>query len=227
MVGHHAVTQPFDLSDPEHELYTRVTDYINEFLPKVSGKKRTSVALARIVFQRRLASSLGAITSSLERRHKRFADMLRELEGLPGSQRAKKLADFRLIEIADVEQEEDDETEEQQDLLIDSTVAVETMEKLADEVRELARLVKLARETLALGKEEKLEALKRGLERAEFAELRDGRGIRNHHARTRVACDPLTTHNPKEGSHHRTNISPGTITAVRRETRVEATGSAA
>ena len=176
MVGHHAVTQPFDLSDPEHKLYTRVTDYINEFLPKVSGKKRTSVALARIVFQRRLASSLGAITSSLERRHKRFADMLRELEGLPGSQRAKKLADFRLIEIADVEQEEDDETEEQQDLLIDSTVVVETMEKLADEVRELARLVKLARETLALGKEEKLEALKRCLERAEFAELRDGRG---------------------------------------------------
>ena len=172
----HAVTQPFALSDPEFELYHEVTDYINEFLPKVMGKKRTSVALARIVFQRRLASSLGAITSSLVRRHKRFADMLRELESLPESQRAKKLADFRLIDVVDVEQEEDDETEEEQDLLIDSTVVVETMEKLEDEVQELARLVELARETLALGKEAKLEALASCLERGEFAELKDGRG---------------------------------------------------
>lgn len=172
----HAVTQEFKLSDPEFELYTEVTDYINEFLPKVIGKKRTSVALARIVFQRRLASSLGAITSSLERRHKRFADMLREVDALPESERGAKLQQLRLVEFADVEQDEDDQDEEQQDQLIDSTLVAETIEKLREEVDKLEELVGLARMTLAIGKEAKLEALKSCLERAEFTELKDGRG---------------------------------------------------
>ena len=172
----HAVTQPFALSDPEYELYEQVTDYINEFLPKVTGSKRTSVALARIVFQRRLASSLGAITSSLERRLKRFADMLHELESLPPSERAKKLEHYRLVEVLDVEQDSDDETEEEQEALFDSLLVAETMERLAEEVQELERLVKLAKDTLALGKEAKLEALQSCLERAEFQELTGGLG---------------------------------------------------
>jgi superfamily II DNA or RNA helicase len=172
----HARTQPFTLSGPEFELYEQVTDYINEFLPRVVGRRRTSVALARIVFQRRLASSLGAITSSLVRRHKRFADMLIEIEALPESERPKKLKDFRLVEVADPEQEEEDETEDELDDLIDATVVAETIDKLRDEVEELTRLVKLAKDTLALGQEAKLDALRECLDRAEFAELKDGRG---------------------------------------------------
>src|SRR5581483_2602425 len=109
--------------------------------PRVTGKRRTQFALARIVFQRRLASSLGAITSSLVRRHKRFAEMLAELEKL-----------------------------------LDETLVAETIERLREEVDELARLVELARKTLASGKEAKLEALEACLNRAEFAELKDGRG---------------------------------------------------
>ena len=171
----HALTQPFALTDPEYELYTEVTDYINEFLPRITGKRRTQFALARIVFQRRLASSLGAITSSLVRRHKRFSDMLTELESLPPSERAKKLEQLRLVDI-DVEQDLDDETEEQQDTLLDATVVAETLERLREEVDELARLVRLAKDTLATGKEAKLEALESCLKRAEFAELKDGRG---------------------------------------------------
>ncbi len=173
----HAVTQPFSLSDPEYELYEEVTDYINEFLPRVTGKRRTQFALARIVFQRRLASSLGAITSSLVRRHKRFAEMLAELESLPASERAKKLEQFRLVDVSiDSEQDLDDETEEEQDKLLDETLVAETIERLREEVDELARLVALARKTLASGKEAKLEALEACLSRAEFAELKDGRG---------------------------------------------------
>jgi len=172
----HAVTQPFTLTGPEFELYEEVTEYINEFLPRVTGRKRTSVALARIVFQRRLASSLGAITSSLVRRHKRFADMLSEIESAPEAERAKKLQAFRLVDVADPEQEEDDETEEQAEALIDSTLVAETIDRLRDEVQELARLVKLAQDTLALGEEAKLDALESCLKRGEFSELKDGRG---------------------------------------------------
>jgi superfamily II DNA or RNA helicase len=172
----HALTQPFALTDPEYELYEEVTNYINVFLPRVTGKRRTQFALARIVFQRRLASSLGAITSSLVRRHKRFADMLAELESLPPSERAKKLEDYRLIDVVDVEEELDDETEEEQDHLLDATLVAETLGRLREEVQELSRLVRLARDTLATGKEAKLEALESCLKRAEFADLKDGRG---------------------------------------------------
>jgi SNF2 family DNA or RNA helicase len=172
----HALTQPFALSDPEYELYEEVTHYINEFLPRVTGKRRTQFALARIVFQRRLASSLGAITSSLVRRHKRFSEMLTELESLPPSERARRLEHYRLIDAVDVEQELDDETEEEQDELLDSTLVAETLERLREEVDELGRLVKIARDTLATGREAKLEALESCLKRGEFAELKDGRG---------------------------------------------------
>jgi superfamily II DNA or RNA helicase len=173
----HAVTQPFTLDGPEYELYEEVTDFINEFLPRVQGKQRFVYALTRIVFQRRLASSLAAITTTLGRRHKRLSEMLAELESLPESERGAKLAQFRLIQIPiDEEMESDDETDEEQELLIDSAVVAESIERLREEVDELARLVQLARDTMAIGQEAKLDALKACLERTEFSELRDGRG---------------------------------------------------
>jgi superfamily II DNA or RNA helicase len=174
----HARTQEFELDGPELRLYREVTDYINVFLPRVTGKKAQMFAFTRIVFQRRLASSLAAIASTLVRRHKRLSEMLAEVEALPASERAQKLEQFRLIDLGlvDDESELDDETEEAQDELIQSVVVAETIERLREEVVELSRLVSIARDTLALGKEEKLDALKRCLDRAEFAELKDGRG---------------------------------------------------
>jgi len=173
----HARTQPFKLEGAEYELYDEVTEYINEFLPRVTGKRKHVFALIRIVFQRRLASSLAAITSSLARRYKRVGDMLAELDALPESERGKKLEQFRLIELTvDDEMDSDDETDEEQEILIDSAVVADTIERLREEVDELNRLVKLARDTMAIGTEAKLDALKRCLEQTEFAELKDGRG---------------------------------------------------
>ena len=63
-----AHTVAFRLNREEYDLYKAVTAYINEFLPQASGKKKHSVALARTVFQRRLASSTMAIHQSLSRR---------------------------------------------------------------------------------------------------------------------------------------------------------------
>lgn len=173
----HAMTQPFELTPPEYELYEAVTEYINEFLPRVTGRRRTAFALARIVFQRRLASSLGAITSSLARRHKRFAEMLAELESLPPSERPKKLEQFKLITVSiDDEMDLDDETEDEQQELLDSALVADTIDRLREEVTELARLHDLAKRTLASGQEAKLDALRSCLDRAELSELKDGRG---------------------------------------------------
>lgn len=170
----HTITVPFELSEPEKFLYDRVTKYINRYLGKTKGKKQASVALARTVLQRRLASSLNAIFSSLKKRQKRFADLLEELNNLsPGEQRDRLMS---LGKIVDTEQDSDDRDEEElEDIAVESTV-VEEIDQLREELDELERLVKLARETIEIGTERKLNALKECLARAEFNELQDGRG---------------------------------------------------
>ena len=170
----HTITVPFELSEPEKFLYDRVTKYINRYLGKTKGKKQASVALARTVLQRRLASSLNAIFSSLKKRQKRFADLLEELNNLsPGEQRDRLMS---LGKIIDTEQDSDDRDEEElEDIAVESTV-VEEIDQLREELDELERLVKLAQETIEIGTERKLNALKECLARAEFNELYDGRG---------------------------------------------------
>ena len=79
------ITVPFDLSPAEKHLYDQVTKYINKYLGKTKGRKQAAVALARTVLQRRLASSLNAIFSSMKKRQRRFADLLEELDELSPS----------------------------------------------------------------------------------------------------------------------------------------------
>ena len=61
----HVQTVSFELGPDEYTIYKAVTAYINEFLPQATGRRKNSVALARTVFQRRLASSTHAICESL------------------------------------------------------------------------------------------------------------------------------------------------------------------
>jgi len=177
------ITVPFELSELEKYLYDQVTKYINKYLGKTKGRKQAAVALARTVLQRRLASSLNAIFSSLKKRQQRFSSLLDEIEGLSvaeqrDSEALPPLAD-RLMNLGkpvDSEIESDDCDEEQlEDLAVESTVA-EQLDQLHEELRELERLVKLTQQTIALGTETKLNALKECLLRVEFDELKDGRG---------------------------------------------------
>jgi len=172
----HPVTVPFELSEAEIYLYNEVTRYINAFLPRQQrGRRKMSVALARTVLQRRLASSLRAIRHSLERRHQRFSKLLAELKGLTPAEQSQRLQELQLL-VIDEEQEFDDQEEEAQDEAATQVTAAERIDDLRREVRELERLIKLAKATEALGEETKLAALRECLARAEFAELRDGRG---------------------------------------------------
>ncbi len=169
-----AKTVPFELSVAEEHLYKEVTKYINKFLGKTKGRKQAAVALARTVLQRRLASSLNAIFSSLKRRRQRFADLLEELEGLSPEEQHARL--INLGKPVDAEQESDDyEEDEQESLAIESTAA-ERMDQLRDELYELERLVKLADQTIKTGTEAKLNELKAKLQESQFSELKDGRG---------------------------------------------------
>ncbi len=172
----HPVTVPFTLSMDEKLLYDAVTEYINTYLPKQTGRKKGPVALARTVLQRRLASSVRAIKRSLERRYERFNTILREVHALPAGKQEQYLRSQNLLEYYDEEQETDDADEAMSDLAATSITAAERITDLIQEVTVLSRLVKQARALEEQGDERKLHALLECLERAQFNELKDGRG---------------------------------------------------
>jgi len=171
----HTVT--FRLNREEYDLYKAVTAYINEFLPQASGSRRQSVALARTVFQRRLASSTMAIYRSLQRRLDKQKELLQDLEALPPAQRARRLAQLQ-GRLSDAEQEEDDLDEEERDLLVDETTSALELDQLRAEIAALAEITAQASRLKDKGPEadSKLAALQACLKKAEFQELKDGRG---------------------------------------------------
>ena len=144
----HARTVPFELTWTEKRLYDHVTQYINRFLPyQQGGTRRSSVALARTVLQRRLASSLNAIHRSLERRATKFKDILQELERVPASEHEKILQKYRLLASSGYEDEEreGDDLDEWQDEAMESFPVALRVEQLRDEVRALESLVTRSR----------------------------------------------------------------------------------
>jgi SNF2 family DNA or RNA helicase len=165
----------FRLNREEYDLYKAVTAYINTFLPQASGRQKQSVALARTVLQRRLASSTQAILESIRRRLDRQQALLQELEDLPSSQRARRLAQLQ-GRLTDLEQDEDDLDDAARDRLTDEfTVAME-LDQLKAELATLQELLAHARRVRDHAPDSKLAALKECLDKAEFKELTDGRG---------------------------------------------------
>jgi superfamily II DNA or RNA helicase len=171
----HAITVPFKLNPDEFSLYQAVTAYINQFIPQQQGQRKTSAALARTVLQRRLASSACAIHESLKRRLKKQEDLLSELEGMTPVQRAKRLATLQ-GRLVDSEQDEDDLDESDRDHLVDGYTAALELDQLRAEIAALKDLTQEARQVRESGADSKLKALKSCLDRAQFFELKDGRG---------------------------------------------------
>ncbi|MBI3951045.1 MAG: DUF3883 domain-containing protein [Acidobacteria bacterium] len=171
----HAKTVTFCLNSEEFALYKAVTGYINQFMPHQTGQRRSSVALARTVLQRRLASSTCAIHESLKRRLQKQRDLLDEIEALPPAQRARRLAAIQ-GKLPDAEQDEDDLDEAACDQLVDEYTTALELEQLRAEVVALKDLVEQARRVREQANDSKLAALRKCLQNAQFAELKDGRG---------------------------------------------------
>ena len=171
----HVHTVRFNLGADEYAVYKEVTAYINEFLPRATGRRKNSVALVRTVFQRRLASSTCAIHESLLRRRTRLEELVEELDRLAPAQRARRLAQIS-GQIADAEQDEGDLDEAARETLVDETTAALELDQLRAEVAALRDLAARVGRVRQGGRDSKLVALRRCLERAEFEELKDGRG---------------------------------------------------
>src|SRR5262249_2628169 len=145
------------------------------FLAGAPGSRGHAVALARSVLQRRLASSLGAIRSSLVKRAERLRERADELERLPAAERRRRLMELQVIPY-DIEETTDDADEMLQEQAATEVSAAEHVDQLRVEVSELGRLAREAERVMGLGEERKLTALRDCLARAELAEVRDGRG---------------------------------------------------
>ncbi len=171
----HARTVTFCLSADEYGLYEAVTAYINEFMPHLTGQRRSSAALARTVFQRRLASSTCAIHESMKRRLQKQQDLLGELEALSPAQRTRRLAAIQ-GRLPDAEQDEDDLDDLSRDQLVDEYTAALELDELRSEVITLKDLVEQARRVREQGRDSKLASLQSCLREAQFSELKDGRG---------------------------------------------------
>ncbi len=175
----HSHSIAFKLNHDEYDLYKTVSAYINEFMPQASGRRKASVALARTVLQRRLASSTTAIFESLKRRLAKQGNLLEELESLPPAQRSRRLAQFQGHIVDDAEQDEDDLDESQRDQLSDEFTTAAELDQLRIEIAALKELVAQAgrvRDRADQGGDSKLTALRECLTRAEFNELKDARG---------------------------------------------------
>ena len=171
----HAHTVAFKLNLEEFDLYKAVTAYINQFLPQARGRRQASVALARTVLQRRLASSTMAIYESIRRRLERQQNLLKELEDLTPAQRAKRLAQLQ-GRLVDGEKDEDDLDDAERDQLADQFTSAVGLDQLRAEIAALQDLLAQARRVHDHASDSKPAALKECLERAEFRELGDGRG---------------------------------------------------
>lgn len=174
-VKRHAYTEEFWLNEHEWSLYEAVTTYINKFLPRQTGRKKQSAALARMVFQRRLASSLRAIRLSVEKRHARLRDILDEVNALPAKDRDRRLRELANLPI-DPELEGDDETQEQLDEVAQQALLAERYDLLVEEVSALDELERLAVSTESRGEESKLNTLFKCLNHAEMQELQEAGG---------------------------------------------------
>jgi len=134
-----------------------------------------SRSLARTVLRRRLASSTQAIAESIRRRLEKQEGLLEELESLSPPQRARRLAQIQ-GRLTDVEQDEDDLDDEQRDLLTDGFTTAIELDQLRAEITVLRDLLAQARRVRDNATDSKLTALRDCLAKAEFNELKDGRG---------------------------------------------------
>lgn len=159
-------TVTFDLSRAERDLYDEVTEYVAEHFNKAMQKEKRNVGFAMTILQRRLTSSIAAITASLTRRHERLQMLLDQVRALVATKARSALhageddvALDNLLGGALVEELDDlSETErwDVEDSLVERLTNAESLEELEAEVLALERLVRRARAALGSGIEAKL-----------------------------------------------------------------------
>ena len=186
-----AYTVNYELSPDEAVLYEAVTKYVTDEMNRADQiareeggeRRRVVVGFALTVLQRRLASSPAAIHESLKRRLKKLEQRLRE------ETQRKRVAETEAegteidlgvvvpkhIDIEDLEDDLEEETEGETSEIVDLATAARTIAELRAEVEALKRLEVMAAKVRASQEDRKWDELRRVLE---YPEMFDERGSR-------------------------------------------------
>ena len=154
-----AYTVNYDLSPKEAELYTAVTNYVQEEFNRadqLNSERKNTVGFALTILQRRLASSPEAIYQSLHRRVERLERRLAEEE------LGKRADDYRAsIDLDDFDEDDfsSEELETAEEALVDKASAASTIAELRAEIATLKTLENIANEIRMSGEDRKWEEL--------------------------------------------------------------------
>ena len=156
----HVSSPAYYLSQPERELYRKITEYVkNQFNKALTSDKKRNIGFALIILQRRLASSSFALWKSLIRRRDRLKELLEDFEK---SKKTKpKLFDF------DETEEMDEEERWEQESLWETLSIAENREELEKEIQTLEELVEETKTVIDLDVEVKLIELKNTMKKME------------------------------------------------------------
>ena len=145
----HTKTTGYDLTPEEKTLYDEVTSYVRSQRKEAKAKRNRNVELTLMVMQRRLASSLFAITRTLENRLRALNEVLTILRD-PSRSEAEKRRLFRgtpdsndprdITEYEDLTEDERERTDQR----IFRQVLTDDPEKVEEERDEVERLFRLA-----------------------------------------------------------------------------------
>ena len=186
-------TAEYELSEPEKQLYEKVTEYVREEMNRADrnaqavggAKKRVNVGFALMTLQRRLASSPFAIHRSLERRRERLESRLKEerllLEGREAGSKLLLDAKYEPNAISDddiaelYEEDTAGEVEATEQAFTDNATTAQTLEELAFEIDTLKGLEKLSKKVVDQRCDAKWSELDRILDDEQMREPNGGR----------------------------------------------------
>jgi len=147
----HVNTLPYELTGEELGLYEAVTDYVRNNFQRAERAGNRNVGLALTVLQRRLASSIAAVSLSLERRLNRLKSL-------------RKLGKIKQ-EFGEIPEEMEDLTEADrwkfEDELVERLTMAGTMAELETEIAELEQLTRKAKDAGRHVNETKFEELRK------------------------------------------------------------------
>ena len=161
-------TVAYQLTTEEKELYEAVTKYLTKKKAEASESRNIHVSLALTVMQRRLVSSIYAITNTLRRRWQALQGIVDEVAKNPNLWNQRhKLEGFDVEDIDDFEELEDDERDALENILADpKKFKLFTTAKSIHEIQQEAKEVKALYDMADV-------LFKRNQEEQKFKELQD------------------------------------------------------
>lgn len=175
-VKREAKTIGYDLTPEEFQLYTAVTKYVQKLRKEAKEKRNKNVELMLMVMQRRLASSIYAITQTLLNRSKRLKEVLALIKEARANQNKLNI-DQDDEEIPDTIEDIDETNDDQIDRIFDRKISRFVLSldpgDIQKELEEVKQLVDLAL-TLKGHEEQKFSELRKVLDDTDL--LRDDNG---------------------------------------------------